>query len=393
VRILYLADIRFPLERANGVQTMETVWHLAGEGHDVTLLVRPDTARVARDPFQFYGLERRPALTIRRVSVVGPPAARRALYLAQAVSAAAGRAFDLVFTRDLGVASAILRLPRARRPPVVYESHGYAPDVRRQLPDLIPNASRASETRLRRLARRERRVWSLADGYVTITQSLADDLARMFGPRPRLLVAHDGAHVDSSAPPWSGPGDPPTATYAGHLYAWKGVDALIAAAAFLPDVRVRIVGGMPGEPDLDRLRAAARASGVEGRIDFVGLVPPRDVRGWLAKSDVLVLPNVETSVSARYTSPLKLFEYLASGRPMVASRLPALEEVLVHERNALLVPPGDAAAFASAIGRILGDPALGRRLAEQGRADVAQYSWAHRAKRLGSLFDDVVARR
>ena len=61
VRILYLADIRFPLERANGIQSMETCHALAARGHDVTLVVRPDTHTPPRDPFAFYGLPRDPA--------------------------------------------------------------------------------------------------------------------------------------------------------------------------------------------------------------------------------------------------------------------------------------------------------------------------------------------
>ncbi len=100
---------------------------------------------------------------------------------------------DVLFTRDLGVAALLLGIPRALRPPVVYESHGYAPEVSAALPDLIPDAARPSARKLRRLASREEKVWREADGYVTITQGLADELTRRFGPRPRLAVVPDGA--------------------------------------------------------------------------------------------------------------------------------------------------------------------------------------------------------
>ena len=101
-----------------------------------------------------------------------------------------------------------------------------------------------------------------------------------------------------------------------------------------------------------------------------------------------MLPNTATEVSARYTSPLKLFEYLAAGRPIVASRLPALAEVLEDGINALLVAPGDPAALADAIRRLIADPALALRLAARAFADAEQYSWARRAERL----DVVLAR-
>ncbi len=84
VRIQYFADIRFPLERANGVQTMETCHALARRGHHVRLTVRPDTARPPRNPFTYYGLEPIPQLRIDQVAVPSHPAARRGVYLAQA---------------------------------------------------------------------------------------------------------------------------------------------------------------------------------------------------------------------------------------------------------------------------------------------------------------------
>lgn len=123
MRILYLADIRFPLERANGIQSMETCHALAARGHDVTLVVRPDTHTPPRDPFAFYGLRPLPAadharaadhadhaetgaLRIEVVPLTGPAAARRVGYLTFAIGRAMGRARqDLIFTRDLGLAS------------------------------------------------------------------------------------------------------------------------------------------------------------------------------------------------------------------------------------------------------------------------------------------------
>ena len=114
MRILYFADIRFPLERANGIQTMETCHALAGRGHEVHLVVRPDTHTPARDPFAYYGLPRSARLIVEHAPVAGPQVARRIGYLTFAATRAvgAGRA-DIVMTRDLAVASLLLRLPVA----------------------------------------------------------------------------------------------------------------------------------------------------------------------------------------------------------------------------------------------------------------------------------------
>jgi hypothetical protein len=162
VRILYLADIRFPLERANGIQTMETCCALADRGHEVRLVVRPDTERPPRDPFEFYGLARHARVLVQRTAVYGPPAMRRMAYLAQALgnvaSARLRNRVDVVITRDLGVASLLLGLPRSMRPPLVYESHGFAPVFAEWMPEMLSGGAPASGEKLRRLLGRETRV-------------------------------------------------------------------------------------------------------------------------------------------------------------------------------------------------------------------------------------------
>jgi len=136
VRITYFADVRFPLERANGIQTMETCHALVKNGHSVDLIVRPDTHTPARDPFTYYGLAPDPGLRLERAPVGGPATAKRLGFVAFALGRSIGtKRADVLLTRDLGVASAILQVPRWLRPPLVYESHGYAPDVAAALPD------------------------------------------------------------------------------------------------------------------------------------------------------------------------------------------------------------------------------------------------------------------
>ena len=127
-------------------------------------------------------------------------AAQRLGYLAFAAgrSAGGGRA-DVVLTRDLAVASLLIGLPRGLRPPIVYESHGYSPEVAAALPGLLSTAGPPGARKLRRLARREARVWKGAEGYVTITAALAADLTARLGPRDRLAVVPDGARISPAA--------------------------------------------------------------------------------------------------------------------------------------------------------------------------------------------------
>jgi len=391
VRIAYFADVRFPLERANGIQTMETCYALAGRGHAVDLIVRPDTQSPGRDPFVFYGLAPDARLRIERAPVAGPSAARRLGYLAFALGRSADRArADLLITRDLGVASALLALPRTLRPPVVYESHGYAPDVAAALPELVATATRPTTRKLQRLARREANVWQHADGYVTITSALRAELERRFGVRSRIAVVPDGVRSNRPAKATSGTSSRVVA-YAGHLYAWKGVDVLLESLARMPNVRGLIVGGHAAEPDLARTRSLADRLGLRERITFTGLVDPSRVPDLLSQADILVLPNTASAISTRFTSPLKLFEYMAAGRPIVASDLPSIREILRDGENALLVPPGNADALAAAIERLLSDAVLASTLARTALAEAPSYSWERRAERLEALFGEVVA--
>jgi len=393
VRILYLADIRFPLERANGIQSMETCHALASRGHAVTMVVRPDTAEPARDPLAFYGLPPVDGLRIERAAVTGPPAGRRAGYLTFALGRALGRARqDLIFTRDLSLASLLLRVPRAWRAPVVYEAHGLAAETAAALPDLVSGAPRASAGKLRRLAARDARVWKDADGYVTITAGLKQELERRFGTRPRVAVVPDGVRTIAAAPLASrAPGAPFTIGYAGHLYPWKGVDLIIEAVAALQDTHGLIVGGHPQEADLARVKAFAERLFCADRVTFTGQLPPAAVAARLREADVLVLPNPASAISREFTSPLKLFEYMASGRPIVASDLPSFREVLTDGRNALLVDAGNPQALTAGVRRIKEDAPLADRLARQAMEDVREYTWARRAGKLDTLFLEVLA--
>jgi glycosyltransferase involved in cell wall biosynthesis len=393
VRILYLADIRFPLERANGIQSMETCHALAARGHHVTLVVRPDSQTPARDPFEFYGLAPLQAFNIEIAPITGPVVARRAGYVAFAIGRAMGRTRqDLIFTRDLGLASLLLRMPAALRAPVVYEAHGIAADVAAALPTLLTGAPAASPAKLRRLARREAHVWSAADGYVTITEGLKRELERRFATRPRMAVVPDGTRATETAEDLATDRTDHTEFtigYAGHLYPWKGVDLVIEAVAALKDTRGLIIGGHEKEPDLARVKAFAAQLNCGSRITFTGLIPPAAVAARLREADVLTLPNPASAISSEFTSPLKLFEYMASGRPIVASDLPSLREVLRHEENALLVEPGNPQALTAGILRIKDDAALGRRLAARAKDEVGAFTWARRAERLETLFQDV----
>jgi glycosyltransferase involved in cell wall biosynthesis len=178
-------------------------------------------------------------------------------------------------------------------------------------------------------------------------------------------------------------------TYLGNFHPWKGVEVLVRAIACAPGLQLTLVGGEPGA----RARIAALAGdlGVTNRVRLVGPVPPPQRWRYLAEASVCVLPLTRSVFGTSFTSPLKLFEYMAAGRPIVASDLPTLREVLQDGENALLVPPEDPPALAAAIQRLRADRSLAERLASRAAKDVCAYTWEKRGKTILEFLQRVKA--
>jgi glycosyltransferase involved in cell wall biosynthesis len=276
-------------------------------------------------------------------------------------------------------------IPALRGVPTVFESHTAA-------------ALRSRQDRwvLRRLVR--------APGFrgiVAISGALANDLVEEFALDPgTILVAHDAVRPAKALPvtpsvpaaPEDGTaGDRPLAvTYTGSLYPGKGADLLLALAARCGWARFTIAGGPLGHAD--ELRRRALADGLDN-VTVAGPLSPDDARAAQAASDVLIAPfanRVESDSGvdiARWTSPLKVFEYMASGRPMVVGDLPVLREVLRPNVDALMPTLDDVDAFHAALVRLRDEPALRERLARSARERVlAHHTWERRARAILGRF-------
>ena len=157
---------------------------------------------------------------------------------------------------------------------------------------------------------------------------------------------------------------------------------LTAIKAAVDSLRDTSTNWTADDPDIAQLAARAEELGVRERVHLRGHVPYDKVPEVLSQATVALLPLPDEPVARLFTSPLKLFDYMAAGTAIVASDLPALREVLRHEENALLAAPGDPESFAAAVRRLIGDPTLAQRLGGQARADVNGYSWDARAEAL-----------
>ena len=177
--------------------------------------------------------------------------------------------------------------------------------------------------------------------------------------------------------------DKPIALYSGHLYDWKGVDTFIAAAEFLPEVDFIVVGGTQKEVD-DFTKKHKPCHNVV----FLGQKPFLQIPHYLAAADVLVLPNSLRSSNPRLvvyskcdTSPIKMFEYMASGRPIVASDLPSIREIL-SEQTAVFFEHDNEKMLAEKIQMVLNDEALAHMIGESAQKEVQQFTWKKRAQKI-----------
>ena len=167
--------------------------------------------------------------------------------------------------------------------------------------------------------------------------------------------------------------------FVGFVRDWHGLDAVIAAMAADrdgPKVRLVVVGDGPARPALERQAAAL---GMAERVTFTGLQPREAIPALVAGFDIALQPLV-----VRYASPLKIFEYMAAGRAIVAPDQPNIREMLRDEETALLFDSDAAGAMWHAIRRLAGDAALRRRLGAAARAEIARrdYTWRGNAARI-----------
>ena len=387
MKLLYLANARIPTEKAHGLQIMQNCEAFADNSAVVTLWaarrVNTDSMNEIEDPWAHYGVKhnfdlwRVPCLDLQWL--VGDDIAilRRGAFFLQVISYTIALCLSILFTRsdvyysrDLLTVWLLTFLKPRRK--VAYEPH---------------RLSHSGMGRwLQTMAVRR------AGSIFPITATMAATLIEQGADPMRVCPAHDGIrkarfeHLPdqfTARREISWPDEAFIVGYVGRLHTMamdKGVSTLIQAIAQLEGVSLGLVGGP--EDMAEKLRQQWVALGLpEERFLYAGQVKPEAVPHYLSAFDVCAMPHPYTAHYATATSPLKLFEYMASQRPIVASDLPGWADVITDGESALLVPPGDVDALAKAITRLRDDPVLRRRLADNAHARVmGDFTWDARAQ-------------
>jgi len=382
--VFYPVPEMFPDPKARFIQITHTCHALARAGAQVYLIagIRPGLSK--REILEYYGLGEHENLTLIKLPMLRKDKGglirfswhgvfHFALLIYLFWNAVLKRRSGAIFIRHLKLAAFISRYKKLLGLPVVFEVH----EIFHLTADKGKN--RASLQKLEAI------VYSDSDELICISEALREFLLAS-GIKPvSTHVVRRGVDRD-----WFDEGESsPSRTillYTGSLYPWKGVDTLISAMEYLKTEKLVIVGGGGRLPELKRL---AIMKGLSGRIEFTGQVPHSSVRQYISRAKVAVLPNIPEGVSL-FSSPNKLFEYMAGGAPVVASNIPPFREVLTDGRNALLFEPGNPECLAACVSKILREPSLGERLSRAAREDVEDYTHEAAAIKIISILEDAL---
>jgi glycosyltransferase involved in cell wall biosynthesis len=231
----------------------------------------------------------------------------------------------------------------------------------------------------------ERRAFAAASAVLAVSSEVAAHVTAAC-PAADVHVVPNGVDTDAihpAVPPALPRNGAVTIGFVGTLKPWHGVETLLDAFAALharrPDTRLLIVGDGPRR---ETLAATARPLG--GAVHLTGAVDPDRIPALLTSLDIAAAPY--PALGTFYFSPLKLFEYMAAGRAIVASRIGQIESVLSCGSTGLLVPPGDAGALAAALEQLVLDPPARAVLgAAARRAAVERHTWHAVARRIRAL--------
>lgn len=228
----------------------------------------------------------------------------------------------------------------------------------------------------------EKRVFNNSDIIICITENLKRFIIKTFKVEERkIFVIPDGVR-DEWLEIKRDQGE--YIFYAGTLERWKGIEVLIKAMKYLPEEKLIIAG--EGR-ELENLKKLVKELNLEEKIKFLGYIPHKEIPCYLSKSKIGILANIKENIS-RFTSPLRLFEYMALGLPILATDLPVFKEILIHGENAWLVKPGDPVALAEGIKFLLENPEIAENLASKAKKMANNYTFFERAKRIKEIIEN-----
>ncbi len=367
MRIIYPYPEELPSKNARSIQALNTVCALAKH---VPVYFFPSDFN--DNVFRYYGLKKPENLNVKRIKRKWGPFVWTGKYvekLREEVERPGGkRASVFVYTRHIKLAYLLLK-SKPKNARVIYEVHEIFSQKNPRIADV------------------ERYVFKYADGLAFISSGLRESVMEVIDREVSSCVIPSGVSVRQKALRKDTSSTCNEVFYVGSTrYEWKGIKVLLEAVSKLDGVRLNIVGGVNTKvkqlPAFESLKKRQR-------IKEWGYIPPANVPDVLERAVIGVLPTSDDKlISKKFTSPLKLLEYMGAGMAIVASDLPSTREI-VNKEEALLVTPGNPDSFAEGIKRLIEDPELRNTLARNALGKAEQFSWEKRAAKILSFLKDL----
>ncbi len=378
VRLLLLAlDLKPEEDEAECIHVKELAYNLGKMDHEVLLVISRSSIWSAEPP--------QPHLTIEALG-----GGFTGLEILRVLRRAKAFRPDVIYERRFlpkvsGALSSILGIP------ALVEINGLVDDeLRMQGKASISVLPPALRTHLHRMV--YRRLW----GIVTVTSGLASEMSRLYGiPPERITVIENAANTKLFRPldkaecrrelgllmndPWI--------CFEGGLYPWHGIDTLLRAIKLTEDTKPTLHLLIVGDgPCRDELESLSKKLGVASRVHFTGRVPYESVPLHIGACDVGVGPFTRERNERIGISPIKVYEYVACGRPVVVSRLPGLSEWVEREQLGFLTEPGNPSDLALKIKEALQNETLLAAMVLRGPAAVEKaHSWESVTRRVAML--------
>ena len=227
---------------------------------------------------------------------------------------------------------------------------------------------------------------SISDALLNAIKSIYElgDIPTHTAPDGVDLQRYKGLPAPTEARKQLGLAEKFTAGYTGHFYRGRGIEVLLEIAELLPDVQFLFAGGQ--QNDIKLVSEVVKRNNLKNVI-LTGFIENAVLPKYQAACDVLMMPyQLEVSGSSggnigKYLSPMKMFEYLAVGRPILSSELPVLKEIL-NENNSVLLPPEDVEKWADAIEKVKGNPEHSKSLGVEAKRNAENFSWQSRAEKI-----------
>ncbi len=366
MKITYISFSAIPSRSANSIHVMKMCQALARYGHEITLLapdLKPYYEQGIEDSFVFYGID--PVFKIKKLFCPAIPG-QTIIFALSIFVYLLKNSSQIVYGRFLYGCYISSRLGYL----TIFESHSPLLQQKLQAPVL------------KKLVKSKNFL-----GMVVISQALKDIYVQDgILADEKIIIAHDAADKITSSKIiklWPGRENFLQVGYAGHLHPGRGIDILIQLGHKFPDIDFHIIGGNKEDIFYWKSRHALQ------NIFFHGHVSPGQVPLYLNRCAVLAAPyqkRVEVfgggGNTSRFMSPLKIFEYMSSGKIIIASDLPVLREVL-NETNSILVPPVDIQAWGRALKEIQENKNEMAKLGMQAhKCFIENYTWDKRANKI-----------